>query len=88
MLGAFDPIHRRLVVRTSASKRSTDFVDRLDDLGPAWGTRERLKPLVIVMDNGPIHTSKLTTKALAERPWLTVEWLPKYAPEPGTPSRS
>ena len=31
--------------------------------------------------NGPIHTSKLTTKALAERPWLTVEWLPKYAPE-------
>ena len=33
------------------------------------------------MDNGPIHTSKLTTKALAERPWLTVEWLPKYAPE-------
>jgi transposase len=36
---------------------------------------------VIVLDNGPIHTSKLTTKALAERPWLTLEWLPKYAPE-------
>jgi transposase len=27
------------------------------------------------------NTSKLTTKALAERPWLTLEWLPKYAPE-------
>jgi transposase len=35
----------------------------------------------LVLDNGPIHTSKATTKALAERPWLTVEWLPKYAPE-------
>jgi hypothetical protein len=81
MLGAFDPVHRRLLVRTSASKRSSDFVDLLDELGPACGIKERRKPLVIVMDNGPIHTSKITTKALAERPWLTVEWLPKYAPE-------
>jgi DDE superfamily endonuclease len=81
MLGAFDPVHRRLLVRTSASKRSTDFIDLLDDLGPARGIGERHKPLVIVMDNGPIHTSKITTKALADRPWLTVEWLPKYAPE-------
>jgi transposase len=36
---------------------------------------------VAVLDNGPIHRSKLTTRALAERPWLTLEWLPKYAPE-------
>jgi transposase len=36
---------------------------------------------VLVLDNGPIHTSKATSKALAARPWLTVEWLPKYAPE-------
>ena len=40
-----------------------------------------MKPPVLVLDNGPIHTSRLTTKALAARPWLTVEWLPKYAPE-------
>jgi DDE superfamily endonuclease len=81
MLGAFDPAQRRLLVRTSASKRSADFVDLLDDLGTAYGRSGRTKPLVIVIDNGPIHTSKLTTKALAERPWLTLEWLPKYAPE-------
>jgi len=31
---------------------------------------------VLVLDNGPIHTSKLTTKALGQRPWLTIEWLP------------
>jgi len=37
---------------------------------------------VLVEDNGPIHTSKATRKALEARAhWLTVEWLPKYAPE-------
>jgi DDE superfamily endonuclease len=81
MLGAFDPVCRRLLVHTSATKRSTDFVALLDQLGDAYGTTERTRPLVAVLDNGPIHTSKLTTKALAARTWLTLEWLPKYAPE-------
>ena len=41
-----------------------------------------IRPIVLVLDNGPIHTSKATRAALAERAhWLTVEWLPKYAPE-------
>ena len=81
MLGAFDPVRRRLLVHTSPTKRSTDFIDRLDQLGAAYGTAERARPLVAVLDNGQIHTSKLTTKALAQRTWLTLEWLPKYAPE-------
>src|SRR5829696_10186610 len=81
MLGAFDPVRRQLLVHTSPTKRSTDFVALLDQLGAAYGTAERTRPLVAVLDNGPIHTSKLTTKALAQRPWLTLEWLPKYAPE-------
>jgi transposase len=69
-------------VHPSATKRSTDLIDLLDALGGAYGARERAQPLVIVMDNGPIHTSKRTTKALAERPWLTLEWRPQYdAPE-------
>ncbi|MGD9613867.1 MAG: IS630 family transposase [Alphaproteobacteria bacterium] len=81
MLGAFDPVRRRLLVHASPAKRSTDFVELLDQLGAAYGTAEHVRPLVAVLDNGPIHTSKLTTRALAERPWLTLEWLPKYAPE-------
>ena len=81
MLGAFDPVHRRLLVHTSPTKRSSDFIDLLDRLGAAYGTTERTRPLVAVLDNGPIHTSKLTTRALAARTWLTLEWLPKYAPE-------
>ena len=81
MLGAFDPVRRPLLVPASATKRSTDFIALLDQLGAAYGTTERARPLVAVLDNGPIHTSKLTTKALAARTWLTLEWLPKYAPE-------
>src|SRR3954449_1773740 len=85
MLGAFDPLRRRLLVHTSPTKRSTDLVALLDQLGAAYGTAERARPLVAVLDNGPIHTSKLTTRALAARPWLTLEWLPKYAPELNDP---
>jgi hypothetical protein len=81
MLGAFDPVRRRLLVHTSASKRSTDFVDLLDRLGAAYGAAERNRPLIAVLDNGAIHRSILTTKAFAARPWLTLEWLPAYAPE-------
>lgn len=81
VLGAYEPARRRLVVRTSATKRSADFVALLDDLGAIYGAHGRTKPLVAVADNGPIHKSRLTTEALADRPWIRVEWLPKYAPE-------
>jgi transposase len=41
-----------------------------------------MTPVVLVEDNGPIHVSKLSRAALdARKHWLTVEWLPKYAPE-------
>lgn len=81
LLGAWNPVERRLLVNTSPTKRSTDFIALLDRIGEVYGTTARTRPLVIVLDNGPIHTAKITAKALAERPWLTVEWLPKYAPE-------
>jgi transposase len=81
MLGAYEPVHRHLLVRTSATKRSADFIALVDDLGAVYGTNGRTRPLVAVADNGPIHKSRLTTKALTDRPWLRLEWLPKYAPE-------
>ena len=41
-----------------------------------------MRPVVLGLDNGPIHISKATRAALAARAhWLKVEWLPKYAPE-------
>jgi transposase len=84
ILGALDATTWEVVVHTARTKRSTDFVALLERIDERYGPRPGAasKPVVLVLDNGPIHTSKLTTKALADRrPWLTVEWLPKYAPE-------
>lgn len=84
MMGTLDWTRRKLIVTTSRTKRSTDFIAHLQELdhlyGPCPGSPG--KPVVIVLDNGPIHVSKASLAALAERAhWLTVEWLPKYAPE-------
>jgi hypothetical protein len=84
MLGVLDWAQRDLVVRTSRTKRSSDVIALLEELDRRWGPRpgELTRPVVLVLDNGPIHTSKATRAALAERAhWLFVEWLPKYAPE-------
>jgi len=84
MMGAFDHAARRLVVHTSKTKRSADFIALLEMLDALYGPKPglRIKPVVIVLDNGPIHVSKATMAALATRAhWLTVEWLPKYTPE-------
>jgi len=84
MLGSFDHLTRQLIVHTSRSKRSSDFVAHLELLDRLYGPKpgQPIKPVVLVEDNGPIHTSKLSRAALAARAhWLTVEWLPKYAPE-------
>jgi transposase len=84
MLGALDWARRDLIVRTSRTKRSSDFIALLEEIDRRYGPKlgRMLKPIVLVLDNGPIHTSKMSRAALALRAhWLTVEWLPKYAPE-------
>lgn len=82
MLGVRDAVSGLLTVVTSATKRSTDFIRLLETLDRKYApevTGNQLK-VVLVLDNGPIHTSKLSRKARADRPWIQVEWLPKYAP--------
>ncbi len=84
MLGVLDWGRRKLLVRTSRTKRSSDFLALLEKVDRRYGPKLGvvLKPVVLVLDNGPIHTSKMSRAALAERAhWLTVEWLPKDAPE-------
>jgi len=84
MLGSFDHVTRQLIVHTSPTKRSSDFVAHLEQLDRLYGPKpgQPIKPVVLVEDNGPIHTSKLSMAAITARAhWLTVEWLPKYAPE-------
>ena len=84
MIGALDFASRELIVETSRTKKSADVIallERLDHLyGPKPGTP--CKPARIVLDNGPVHTSKATLAALERRNhWLTPEWLAKYATE-------
>jgi transposase len=84
MMGSLDYARRRLVVTTSRAKRSADFIEHLQALDRLYGPKPGAptKPVVLILDNGPIHVSKASRAALAERAhWLTVEWLPKYAPE-------
>lgn len=84
MLGSRNHVTRQLIVHTSLTKRSSDFVAHLEQLDSLYGPLpgRPAKPVVLVEDNGPIHISKLTQAALAARAhWLTVEWLPKYASE-------
>jgi transposase len=83
MIGALDVATGELIVETSRTKRSTDFIALLARLDERYSPRpgQTTKPVVFVIDNGPVHTSKASRAALDARPWLTPEWLPKYAPE-------
>lgn len=84
LMGSLDWRRRELIVHTSRTKRSTDFIAHLEQLDLLYGPTPGVatKPVVLVLDNGPIHVSKASTAALAaRRHWLTVEWLPKYTPE-------
>jgi hypothetical protein len=70
MLGVLDWAHRKLIVRTSRTKRSADFIALLEEIDRRYGPKlgRMLKPIVLVLDNGPIHTSKMSRTALAARP--------------------
>jgi hypothetical protein len=59
MMGALDHAARRLVVQTSKTS-SVDFIALLERLDGLYGPRPGLpiKPVVIALDNGPIHVSK------------------------------
>ena len=84
MMGSLDHVARRLIVHTSRTKRSADFIAHLEQIDQIYGPKpgRATTPVVLVLDNGPIHVSKISRAALAARQhWLTVEWLPKYAPE-------
>lgn len=83
MMGVLDAITRELIVHTSPTKRSADFMALLAVLDSRYGPRPGClaRPVVLVLDNGPVHTSKASMAALAARAWLIVEWLPRYAPE-------
>src|SRR5947209_11349821 len=48
MLGAFDQVHRRLLVHTRPTNRSTAFVALLDQRSTHYDTDDRTRPLLAV----------------------------------------
>ncbi len=83
MMGALDAATRELLVHTSPTKTSADFIGLLELLDWRFGPKPdcQRRPVVLVLDNGPVHTSRASMAALVARPWITVEWLPAYTPE-------
>lgn len=84
LCGVRDSRDGRLLVHVSQTKRTSDFLSLLSlidkEYAPLAG--QDRPPVVMVVDNGPSHTSHASKKALADRAsWLSVEWLPKFAPE-------
>src|SRR4051812_25420477 len=66
------------------ARTSSLSIALLEEIDRRYGPKlsVAIQPLVLVLDNGPIHTSKASRAALAARAhWLRVEWLPNYAPE-------
>jgi hypothetical protein len=60
-----DHTARKLIVHTSRTKRSTDFIALLETLDGLYGPRPGLptKPVVIVLDNGLIHVRRSEREA-------------------------
>jgi hypothetical protein len=67
--GSLNHITHELIVHTSPTKRSSDFVAHLEQIDALYGPMPGRvsKPVVLVEDNGPIHVSKLSRAALAAR---------------------
>ena len=59
MLGSLDHVTRQLMVHASPTKRSSDFIALLEQLDRLFGPQpgRQAKPVVLVEDNGPIHTA-------------------------------
>src|SRR5436309_1532838 len=70
LLGVLDHASRELIVSTSGTERSADFIAPLMRLDRAYGPTPGREdpPVVLVLDNGPIHTSRASRRALAARP--------------------
>ena len=78
-LGALDADARETPVHTSPTTRSGDFTAPLERPNRAYGPTpgQARKPAVLVLDNGPIRTSRARLAALAARQaWRAVERLP------------
>ena len=80
VFGSVEASGRGRVELLTAAQDSAAFARYLAALDARHAATGR--EVFLVLDNGPCHTSKASTAALAERAeWLHVIWLAKYSPE-------
>ena len=80
VFGSVEAFGRGRVELLTAAQDSAAFARYLAALDARHAATGR--EVFLVLDNGPCHTSKASTAALAERAeWLHVIWLAKYSPE-------
>ncbi len=86
VFGSVEVFGRGRVEVVCAGQDSACFLLYLDALEARH--RATRREVYLVLDNGPAHTSKVSTAALAQRAtWLHVIWLPRYSPEFNTKER-
>ena len=83
--GSLDHLTRRLIVHTSPTKRSSDFIAHLQQIDHLYGPQpgRPTKPVVLVEDNGPIHTSKRSLAAVSARAHWHLAAIEAYADAAG-----
>ncbi len=80
IFGSVEALGRGRVEVVCARQDSAGFKRYLEALDARHAATGR--EIYLAIDNGPCHTSQVSTDALAERAaWLPVIWLAKYSPE-------
>jgi len=79
MLGSLDHVTRQLIVHTSPTKRSSDFIAHLEQLERLFGPQpgQKAKPVVPVEDNGPRRDCRfrqILAMPIPQRPLGTVDF--------------
>jgi hypothetical protein len=66
IIGSLDHVTRQLIVHTSPTKRSSDFIAHLEQLDLLYSPQpgREIKPVVMIEDNGQINVSKPLLKPL------------------------
>jgi transposase len=78
--GSVEVFGRGRVEVLGADQTSASFLQYVEALEQRH--KETGRNVILVLDNGPCHTSKMSQAGLAARTeWLEVIWLAKYAPQ-------
>lgn len=77
LFGALSLKTKKFYWKQAPKGNSDFFIQFLRQLHYAHPT----KTLIIILDNGPIHTSKRVQQFVSDNAWVKLYFLPRYSPE-------